>query len=322
MLLLAGLLLGADSGRAGDDDDSAEPAAAAPLGAEITIDAAAQKRAGIELATPPIVAQPRLVRGYGSVIETALLADTAGAYDTAAAQLRATHARLAASQAGLERTRRLYRADQNVSKAELETATASFGADEAADVAAAAQLRIASARAVAVWGPALAARLDSGDAAIARLLDGRDRLIQATLPEAAAPVRSATIDGSGGRLTYLSPAGHADPRVPGASLLFSAPADGAPLPGATVTLLVGTGDAVDGMAVPESAVVRWQGFDWIYVGTGPAAFARRRIETDRPVDGGGYLVTGLKAGTIVVVHGAQLVLSQELKAQGPAGDSD
>ena len=47
---------------------------------------------------------------------------------------------------------------------------------------------------------------------------------------------------------------------------------------------------VEGVAVPASAVVWWQGRAWIYQRTGASSFTRMTIATDLPAPDGGYIV--------------------------------
>jgi hypothetical protein len=77
---------------------------------------------------------------------------------------------------------------------------------------------------------------------------------------------------------------------------------------------------VDGVVVPGPAIVWWQGRAWIYVRAGPSTFARRVVATDYPLPEGGYLVRTLTNGTEVVVQGAQMLLSEEFRAQVQAGE--
>jgi len=79
-----------------------------------------------------------------------------------------------------------------------------------------------------------------------------------------------------------------------------------------------TGDA--GVRVPAEAVVQWDGLSWVYVVVGDGAFARRRIETERPLEGGWFAARGFRAGDRVVTRGAQALLSEEFRARISVGD--
>ena len=75
------------------------------------------------------------------------------------------------------------------------------------------------------------------------------------------------------------------------------------------------GPTVQGVMIPAAAVVWWQGKAWVYVQTDPNHFVRRELSTETPVPEGWFVGTGLAAGDSIVVRGAQLLLSEEFRAQ-------
>ena len=75
-----------------------------------------------------------------------------------------------------------------------------------------------------------------------------------------------------------------------------------------------------GVVVPDSAIFHAQGQSWVYFAPAAGEFVRHPVDT-RIATPKGYLVrSGLAAGTSVVVRGAQLLLSEELKAPSPTDD--
>jgi hypothetical protein len=104
------------------------------------------------------------------------------------------------------------------------------------------------------------------------------------------------------------------------SFFYTVPGDSGLLPGMNVLALLPSDKVVEGTVIPESAVVRWQGKDWIYLRTDERTFARREIATDLPAPDGGYVVSELPADATIVTRGAQALLSEELKAQINVGD--
>ncbi|HLY58367.1 MAG TPA: hypothetical protein VKS60_22585, partial [Stellaceae bacterium] len=304
--LLAIALAGAWTDKDADDDaPPTAPAKTAPAPGKVSTDAAAQKRGGIELAVPRAATVPRQRHAYGTVLDPGLLAQAVAAAIAAKGEDRAAQSRLEASQAAFERSQHLYKADRNISQAELQAAEAAYQADAATAAAAAARKRAVAASSLGDWGPVLGAAIWNGDPLVDRLIAGKALLIRVATPADEPAPEAAILAGSRVRLVYLSPAGRVDPRSPGVASLFTADADPHLQPGMAVDVLVSTKDTVTGALVPDSAVVRWQGGDWIYVATGPGAFTRRQIATDTPVEGG-YMVSGLPAGQQIAVGGAQL----------------
>jgi hypothetical protein len=66
-------------------------------------------------------------------------------------------------------------------------------------------------------------------------------------------------------------------------------------------------------------VVWWQGRAWVFVRTHSGDFERHQIAFDRASDASGLLVD-LEDGSDVVVQGAQVLLSEELRAENFSTD--
>jgi multidrug efflux pump subunit AcrA (membrane-fusion protein) len=92
-------------------------------------------------------------------------------------------------------------------------------------------------------------------------------------------------------------------------------------PGAAVTAyLVLSGEARKGTVVPRSAVVRADGRAWAYAQLADDRFARREVDVTHPLETGYFVAELWKAGDRVVTSGAQLLLSEERKAQIRVGE--
>lgn len=111
----------------------------------------------------------------------------------------------------------------------------------------------------------------------------------------------------------------ADAPLFGETLLLGVDCSGARLrPGIPVTAyLARPGPPRKGVVLPRSAIVRHQGKLWAYLQSGAERFARRELEGARPVENGWFVGDGFKPGEQVVVEGAQILLSEELKAGIP-----
>jgi hypothetical protein len=308
-------------------ETSSAPASNNGESAALRLDAAAQKRIGI--ATAPLRAAPRHeeVRAYGRVLDLASLTDLAGRYANARAQLDGARARLEGSRSAYERSRSLYKDQQNVSAAQVQSAEAAFRSDQAAVAAAEAQLNAAAAAARQEWGPTLGQSLIDGSALVSRLIGWQDVLVQVTVrPHAvlsAAPA-TASVDVPGGSraaLSYVSPATRTDPLIQGRSFLYVAAAESGLLPGMNVSALLPSERSGEGVLVPDTAVLRWEGADWVYLRTSAETFVRRRISTMVAAPGG-YVVANLPADAPIVTHGAELLLSEEFKTEIRGGEND
>lgn len=99
-----------------------------------------------------------------------------------------------------------------------------------------------------------------------------------------------------------------------------------------VATLSQPGSRSQGALVPTDAVVQWQALSWAYVQHGRGRFVRRRVDTSHPAPGGWLLLNdtaldqprdpfALSPSDTVVVRGAQILLSEEFRAQ-TAGKAD
>lgn len=101
----------------------------------------------------------------------------------------------------------------------------------------------------------------------------------------------------------------------GQALLFEVATGASALrPGLSVTAFLELpGEPLKGVAVPRSAVVRFAGKAWVYVQQEREKFARREIRLEHPTPEGWFVTSGVASGDRLVVRGAQMLLSEELK---------
>jgi len=116
----------------------------------------------------------------------------------------------------------------------------------------------------------------------------------------------------------LGRASTTDPQVQGEGFLLVATNASSTLmtPGLAVTGdLQLPGEALHGVFVPDSAVVRSAERAWVYLQTGDTTFARREITLDRQVAEGWFVTNSIGPGDRLVIIGAQTLLSEERKTQ-------
>jgi multidrug efflux system membrane fusion protein len=125
------------------------------------------------------------------------------------------------------------------------------------------------------------------------------------------------------RATLIGPALEADPLTRRPAYLYRADrAWPGATPGTPVAAIVpGLADSTrDDVLVPDTAVVQWEGLTWAYVARAPGRFQRVRIMTTRPLPGGWVAGPPLAPGDLVVVRGAEELLSEEFRARVTVGD--
>jgi hypothetical protein len=293
----------------------------------ITLDAAAQEQSGLRTVALQQTEYHEQLRAYATVLDLQPLVDLDNSYAVAKAQLKGAQAKLDASSAEFEREEALFKTRTSiVTLDKLQAAEAAFHVDEAALASAEAQLRTVEETAEQSWGPVLGRQLGEDNQEFARLVRRQDYLVQVTLPPGVlvnTPPPTATIQLENGQrkeIHFISPAAKTNVSIQGVSFLYTVSASNDLLPGMNVLAFLPVESTVDGVVVPLAAMVWWQGRAWVYVRTGPSTFARRAIETDYPLPEDGYLDRSLTSDTEVVVQGAQMLLSEEFRAQIQVGE--
>lgn len=242
-------------------------------------------------------------------------------------ELAAAEAAIAASRAEHERTQKLLASGENTSRKIAETAEAQFRADEIkAD-----GLRR---RALIEWGAAFPAR----DASMRRefveqLVVGDTALIRVDLlpgDALAEPPQSARLVVLGREqqpveTQAITPAADTDPKTQAQGFILRV--DRPPFalrPGMALTAWLELAQPPRaGFAIPRSAILRHDGRTWVYVQEEEEKFVRKPVLLDTPLPGDrGWFVAaeggGIAAADLLIVTGAQSLLSEELKAQGGA----
>jgi hypothetical protein len=294
--------------------------------AVLTVDAADQRSAGIVTARPSPAPRQSTTIGFGSIIDAAGLTELDNRYRDAASGVTTAEAKLAAAQAAYRRAVALHRDQQNVSTAELQEAEAAFKVATAALAAAQSRLTSVAASARQDWGSVLGAALITRAPLLSELVDRRSYLVNVTLPtgEAITPppamITARIVGDRRIRLDFISPATSLDPRLQALRYLYKTAAASGVLPGLRFDLPLRRDTARREVVIPDAAVVWLEGKPWIYTRTGPTTFERRAISARGSAADGGYLVTDLAADARIVVRGAQMLLSEEFRAEAPIED--
>jgi multidrug efflux pump subunit AcrA (membrane-fusion protein) len=298
----------------------------------LTLDEEAQKAIGLTTDDLKSAKYQDQVRAYGSVLDLATLTTLNTNYVSAVAQLNTARARLAASQPAFLRAQALYA--KNIGNlVQVQTTEAAVIADRAAVDAAESQVRTLRATAMQEWGPVIGNAMVVSGGLITRLIERAEFLLQITLPpgvdlDDVPPNASVEVVGKSRRaeVRYISPATRTDARIQGITYFYAAAANSGVLPGMNVRAYLANGKPVEGVVVPPSAVIWWAGRAWVYHQTADDTFSRREIPTDMPTEeSGGFVVPAslLTADAPVVIAGAQMLLSEEFRAQIQVeGDDD
>lgn len=294
-------------------------------GSAISLDQASLSRTGIVIAPLRAVSNRQEVRAYGVVLSTQDLIDLNNRYVTARSQLEKAGTALEISHGEYERLKALHEDDHNISDKMLQAAEGAWRSDVANLHAAQEALKAVTNSARQQWGNVLVKATLEESPLFARFVNQQEVLLQITAPSGAtvwSASPTARLQVAGGAFVtaaLLSSAPKTDPKFQGISFFYHAPANGL-LPGMTVTAYFPVGPAQEGVVIPASAVVWWQGTAWTYVQQKSSRFIRRALSTDNPVEDGWFVAKEFEPGEMIVLTGAQQLLSQEFRAQIQSGE--
>jgi hypothetical protein len=282
-----------------------------------------QAAAGIVVQALQPAKHEAALEAYGVVANLQPLAEGRGRYLAAVAEATAARATLAAAETEYRRMQLLFRDDRNVSEQAMQAALARYRAE---------QLRVSAAEQAAAsirdgirgaWGEGVTQWAANPDSQTMRsLLQQTSFLVQLVVPNelprvalrkriaiAPATARSNTRPAS---LVGASP--HVDAAFPGETYFYLVNGVGLRA-GMRVVALFGLGGSATGVIVPSAAVVWHAGKAWAYVKDDDDSFARYEVLTNDEMEGGWFNTAGFEDDDEVVVSGAQLLLSEELKYQ-------
>lgn len=261
-----------------------------------------------------------------TIVSPQILLDQRRAYQTAAAEGARGELAARAARLELQRLQRLHRDDRIVSDKAVETAQVAAATEETGFRLARSQLGLQSAALNQQWGPILAGYLVNGSPELDRLLAGQDLLVEIAVPTSrflTNPSVARIELSSGLRLdaSIISGVPQADPKFQAQGFYAIMPANSRLLPRMTVSASLLVGPPLTGVEVPDDAVVRWQGKPFAYVEVAEGEFVRHAVPTGIATPHGWLVRSGLSAGSEVVIRGAQLLLSEEMKVQPPKSEN-
>ncbi len=263
----------------------------------------------------------------GKVLDAGPLLELRVAYNDALREVAAGEAAIAVSARAVERLRVLHREDANVSARQLQEAEAQIAAERARLGGAQARVQAVRNRAAQQWGPELADRVLLGEEALAEQLISREQvLLLLTLragehlgSDADVVLVGPTGDRANARNAFrVGPAAQTDTQ--GETWIFRTAGEGLRIAMRLDAWIPQTGVPDAGVEVPATAVIWHANRPWVYVQVEGDLFVRRPLANHAETRAGWFVHDGFAPGDKVVVSGAQMLFSEEFRANIPSED--
>ena len=291
----------------------------------VRLSAQSQQAAGIVLAPLESARREAGFDAYGTVVNLQPLTESRGRYLAALAEAAAARVSASAAESEASRMDALFRDDRNVSEQAAKAAHARYQSEVARKVAA--EQAVASLRDAmrGTWGEAVTAWATNPDSQNMRALQQQSAfLVQMVFPydharagqRGAISIAPTMARGNAHAASFVGDSPQVDPSYPGETFFYLVNGGGLRA-GMRVAARVRAGGApVEGFIVPSAAVVWHAGKAWCYVKDDDGqSFERHEVATTDEVEGGWFNATGFDDDDAVVISGAQLLLSEELKYQ-------
>ncbi len=295
----------------------------------ISLDKARQLSGGIVTESLKTIKIFEEFQSYGTILPSQNFVDDYNKYISAQEQLLKAQANLMLSHNEYKRLSILNKEDRNISDKALQKGEALWLSDESNVRIAQASLETQKNTMQLTWGPIITDWIMQQTPSFIRLIEQQAYLIQITLPrriQMSIPPQTARIQTNKGSfitVNIVSASPLTDPRIQGVSYFFLAPAvELGLLPPANVLAYLPQESVIQGVEIPTTAVVWWQGKAWVYLEISKGTYVRREIVTDIPTSNGWLNKKGFNEGDLIVITGAQLLLSQELRNQLQASEED
>jgi len=308
-----------------DDDIPTHSAVTVDDGfAVVRVSVESQKASGIVTTQLETAHSDAATEVYGVVLNPQPLLDLRGRYLAAVAEARASSVAAASSHAEYERLKKLFDDDRNISERALLTAESQWKGDQARLAASEQSVATLQDNLRATWGAVFAGWAGDGRAAtLDALANQREVVIQMAYPydlqsaagRAAMFVAPVSEPSTRRATRFVSASPQVDSTLPGATYFYLADGQGLRIGMRVVGQVKLGAKPREGVIVPASALVWHGGKAWAYVREGSDKFVRKLVPTAQEMGNGWFTAEGFEPDDDVVVSGAQLLLSEELKFQ-------
>ncbi|MCG8325072.1 MAG: hypothetical protein MI673_06105, partial [Thiotrichales bacterium] len=320
----------------GDDDDDEEDEKTASVvwrdGVRaVKLTGEQQQQSGIRTAIIETITLQHEVKTFSRVIDIQPLLEFKEKYEQVISEKRIVQAKLDNSSFTFDQLQRLNRETSNVSSRKIQEVEAQLRVFRETIKSHELKLESLKRNLVRSWGNEISRIvLDPDSERLRRLLNGEEVLLllslkgnQSLSEDAAFIFVNRSADRLNARKAYIiSEATLVDPLLQGETYYLRTNAEKLRIGMRLHSWIESHERFTTGSVIPSEAVVWHAGQSWVYVKTGDELFVRMAL-IDPINTGKGVLVQrNLKSGDVVVVSGAQTLLSEENRYQIPDEDDD
>lgn len=315
-----------------DDDDEVDAKQQLVDGSLVVrISTDTQKLAGIKTILSENISVQSEDRAFATVIDIQDLLVMRSHYREAIAERQVANTILRNSAKLLEQLQVLHREASNISKRELQQASATWEEQRARIQAINIRLQNIRENMIHKWNTEITElALKDNSKLFDRLLNQKDYLVLMTLK----PNQQLTTDtafvfvnkmderASARKAYFISAASFSDNTLQGETYFLRTNAEKIRVGMRLYVWLPDTGFSGEGVNIPEQAVVWYAGTPWAYVQVDDELFSRRSLLNPIETDNGWLVKDNFEIGERIVVSGAQTLLSEEFKWAIPDEDDD
>jgi hypothetical protein len=321
-------LLGVSSSYAEDDDKPVQVLRIFAEPGSIVLSAKTQALSGLQtMKLKPIRHQAEFT-AYGIVVNLQPLMELRRRYLLVLTEQRSAMAKFKQAEQNIKRQQDLYR-EGATSTRNLQIQQAQWQADKSLVDAGGLQGKAIVDEALFFWGKKLTDLALSTDSdRLNAFLTGQKTLLHITLPvnkQLTNSIQNIEVEAAGNRSAatkaeLISAALHIDNATQGESYFFQTKGEHLRTGMRVAAWIPEQAENQSGVVIPKSALIWHLDQAFVYVQISPEHFHRRTIDLLSATTDGYFVSNGLDAGELLVITGAQMLLSEELKGQIPNED--
>lgn len=314
-----------------DDDDEEHEEHEVRVEQEVILDDEALELVGLETQALKQVDFFPEVKGYAKVIDLRQLLNYRADYNRVQAELRLASVSEKAAAKELTRLRKLSKGSGTVATKNVNYAEAEWQAQKVTLQGLRYQLEDVKDLARQTWGEMIAGWvLTPNSKVFERLLNRKDSLLLVTLPLSASLPEDITIirvsrdeRRDHARKAYLvAPAVSSELAVQGETYYFKTETGKLRSGMHLESWIPKTNATIQGVFIPHNAVVWYGGESWVYSEVGEGHYKRKPVGEHEITAGGVIVEAGFTQSEVIVVSGAQALLSEEFSWQIVDDDDD